>query len=43
MLNLEDTKMTFQGENSWMVQCLSLAAVALLGYMHIAPVVFGVT
>ena len=43
MSNLEDSKMTFQGENSWMVQCLSLAAVGLLGYMQIAPAVMAAT
>ena len=39
MKNLAPNKMTFQTENSWMVQCLSLATVGMLAYMHIAPVV----
>ena len=39
MSNLEDNKMTFQGTDSWLVQSLNLAALALLGYMHIAPTV----
>ncbi len=32
-------KMSFSNENSWMVQCLSLATIGMLAYMHIAPVV----
>ncbi len=39
MENLAPNKMTFQTEHSWMVQCLSLAMVGLLAYMHIAPLV----
>lgn len=39
MQNLANNKMTFQSENSWMVQCLSLATIGMLAYMHIAPVV----
>jgi hypothetical protein len=31
--------MTFNSENSWMVQCLSLATIGMLAYMQIAPVV----
>jgi hypothetical protein len=39
MQNLEDNKMTFQSENSWMVQCLSLATIGVLAFMQISPVV----
>lgn len=28
-----------QSENNWMVQCLSLATIGMLAYMHIAPAV----
>ena len=34
-----DIEMTFSGEHSWMVQCLSLATLGLLTYLHIAPMV----
>jgi len=34
-----DAQMTFASEHSWMVQCLSLAALGLLTYLHIAPVI----
>ncbi|MCB9814643.1 hypothetical protein H6784_04475 [Candidatus Nomurabacteria bacterium] len=30
----------FQSENAWMVQCLSLATIGLLTYIHIAPMVY---
>lgn len=43
MKNLEPNKMTFRSENSWMVQCLSLATVGMLAYMHIAPAVYAAT
>ena len=43
MKNLAPNKMTFQTENSWMVQCLSLAMIGMLSYMHIAPIVYGVS
>ena len=29
----------FSSENTWMVHCLSLAAVGLLSYLHLAPLV----
>jgi hypothetical protein len=29
----------FSTEHSWMVQCLSLAALGLVTYMHIAPMI----
>jgi hypothetical protein len=41
MKNLEDNKMTFQTEHSWIIQCLSLATVGLLAYMQIAPAIMG--
>lgn len=28
-----------QSEHAWMVQCLSLAALGLLTYLHIAPII----
>ena len=31
--------MTFQSENSWMVQLLSLATIGVLAFMQISPVV----
>jgi hypothetical protein len=34
-----DVDMTFRSENSWMVQCLSLAALGLVTYIHIAPMI----
>ena len=39
MENEKQKDMTFQGENSWMVQCLSLATIGMLAYMQIAPVI----
>jgi len=39
MQNLEDNKMSFQNEHSWMVQLLSLAMVGALAYLQIAPMV----
>lgn len=30
---------SFSSEHAWMVQCLSLAALGLLTYLHIAPMV----
>lgn len=39
MSNL-DTKTTFGSEDLWVVQCFSLAALGLLAYMQIAPVVY---
>lgn len=41
MKNLEPNNMTFRSENSWVVQCFSLAAIGMLAYMQIAPVVYG--
>lgn len=38
MNDLAPNKMTFQSENAWMVQCLSLAAVGVLAYLHMAPI-----
>jgi hypothetical protein len=29
----------FSSEHAWMVQCLSLAALGLLTYLHIAPTI----
>lgn len=34
-----DVQMTFNSEHAWMVQCLSLAALGLLTYLHIAPII----
>jgi hypothetical protein len=34
-----DVEMTFNSEHAWMVQCLSLAALGLLTYLHIAPII----
>ena len=39
MENQDEMKMTFANENSWAVQCLSLATIGVLAYFHIAPVV----
>ena len=39
MAEAHDMKMTFANENSWVVQCLSLATIAVLAYFHIAPAV----
>ena len=41
MENLEPNNITFQTENSWMVQCLSLATIGVLAYMQIAPAIVG--
>ncbi len=38
-LDLSPNNMTFQTEHSWMVQCLSLAMVGLLGYMQISQAI----
>lgn len=35
----QDMKMTFANENSWMVQCLSLATIGVLAYFNIAPAI----
>ncbi len=43
MENLAPNEMTFMSEDAWVVQCFSLAAIGMLAYMHIAPVVYGVT
>lgn len=29
----------FSSEHGWMVQCLSLAALGLMTYLHIAPII----
>ena len=34
-----DVVEAFSSEHAWMVQCLSLAALGLLTYLHIAPMV----
>jgi hypothetical protein len=34
-----DIEETFNSQHSWMVQCLSLATLGLLTYLHVAPVV----
>ena len=39
MQDLQDNKMTFQNDYSWMVQCLSLATIGMLTYLHIAPII----
>lgn len=39
MQNLEDNKMTFQSEDAWMVQILSLATIGVLAYFQIAPII----
>ncbi len=39
MKNLEDNIMTFQTEDSWLVQCLSLALIGMLTYLHIATII----
>ncbi len=39
MKNLEDNKMTFQSENSWAVQCLSLAAIGFLAIDSLLPII----
>lgn len=36
-----DMANTFSNENSWIVQCLSLATIGVLAYFHIAPVILG--
>lgn len=32
--------MTFMSEDAWVVQCLSLAALGMLAYLQIAPIVY---
>ncbi|MEN9922142.1 MAG: hypothetical protein RL097_418 [Candidatus Parcubacteria bacterium] len=39
MQNLEDNKLTFQNEHSWMVQLLTLAMVGALAYLQLAPMI----
>jgi len=39
MSKLSPDKSTFQTEDSWMLQCLSLATIGVLAYMQIAPAV----
>jgi hypothetical protein len=39
MKNLEDNKMSFQTEHSWMVQCLSLAAIGFLAVESLGPII----
>lgn len=39
MKNLESDDKTFRSENSWMVQCLSLATIGMLAFMQISPVI----
>ncbi len=36
-----DDRNTFSNDDSWVVQCLSLSAIGVLGYMQVASVVFG--
>lgn len=36
-----DMQQTFANENSWMVQCLSLAALGMMTYLHLAPLISG--
>jgi hypothetical protein len=38
MQKLEDNKMTFRSENSWLVQCLSLAALSMMTYLHLSTI-----
>ena len=33
------TNEMFSSEHGWMVQCLSLAALGLMTYLHIAPII----
>ncbi len=33
------TQDAFSSEHAWMVQCLSLAALGLLTYLHVAPII----
>jgi hypothetical protein len=33
------TQEAFSSEHAWMVQCLSLAALGLLTYLHVAPII----
>jgi hypothetical protein len=33
------TNEMFSSEHGWMVQCLSLAALGLMTYLHIAPMI----
>lgn len=39
MQNLKDNKMTFQSEDSWAVQCLSLAAIGFLAIDALMPLI----
>jgi len=39
MKNLDSNHLTFKSEDSWMVQCLTLAAVGILAYLHMAPTI----
>ena len=39
MKRLAPNKVTFQNADTWMVQCLSLAVIGLLAYLHIAPMI----
>ncbi len=39
MQNLEDNKLTFQNEHSWMIQLLTLAMVGALAYLQLAPMI----
>ena len=41
MENETKKDMTFQGENSWLLQVLSLATIGVLAYMQIAPAIIG--
>jgi hypothetical protein len=34
-----DVTSAFESEHAWMVQCLSLSALGLLTYLHIAPMI----
>jgi len=34
-----DINASLSSENAWMVQCLSLAMLGLLTYLHIAPII----
>jgi len=39
MKDLENNEMTFQNENSWMIQSLSLATIGVLAFMQISPAI----
>lgn len=34
-----DNKLTFQSDDAWMVQCLSLATIGMLAYMHLSSII----